>query len=82
MRIRNRNNNSVILHSENHRINRRAMLIEMLEEATDAFYAEDNWLLQECIAEDIEMIYEALNELQRAKVGDKLTKHFCFHGQW
>ena len=63
----------VILADENHRINRRAMLIDMIDERLELRSQEDNWIVRDRYTNDICKIEEALDELMRAKVGDELT---------
>ena len=63
----------VILADENHRINRRAMLMDMIEETLQLRSQEDNWILRDRYTDDLCKIEEALDELMRAKVGDELT---------
>ena len=63
----------VILADENHRINRRAMLMDMIEETLQLHSQENNWILRDRYTDDLCKIEEALDELMRAKVGDELT---------
>ena len=63
----------VILADENHRINRRAMLMDMIEETLQLRSQENNWILRDRYTDDLCKIEEALDELMRAKVGDELT---------
>ena len=63
----------LVLADENHRINRRAMLIEMIDERLELRREEDNWIVRDRYTDDICKIEEALDELMRAKVGDELT---------
>ena len=63
----------VVLADENHRINRRAMLIDMIDERLELRSQEDNWIVRDRYTNDICKIEEALDELMRAKVGDELT---------
>ena len=65
--------NKVILHNENHRINRRAMLINMHDEYLREFREEENWILRDEIQVKLDKIEGALRELLYAKVGDELT---------
>lgn len=65
--------NKVILHNENHRINRRAMLINMHDEYLREFREEENWILRDEIQVKLDKIEDALRELLYAKVGDELT---------
>ena len=63
----------VVLADENHRINRRAMLMDMFDETLELRRQEDNWIVRDRYTDDISKIEEALDELMRAKVGDELT---------
>lgn len=63
----------VVLADENHRINRRAMLMDMIDERLEMRRQEDNWIVRDRYTDDISKIEEALDELMRAKVGDELT---------
>ena len=63
----------VYLANENHRINRRAMLMDMIEETLQLRSQENNWILRDRYTDDLCKIEEALDELMRAKVGDELT---------
>ena len=63
----------VYLANENHRINRRAMLMDMIEETLQLRSHEDNWILRDRYTDDLCKIEEALDELMRAKIGDELT---------
>ena len=63
----------VVLADENHRINRRAMLMDMIEETLQLRSQENNWILRDRYTDDLCKIEEALDELMRAKVGDELT---------
>ena len=63
----------VVLADENHKINRRAMLMDMFEETLQLRSQEDNWLVRDRYTDDLCKIEEALDELMRAKVGDELT---------
>ena len=63
----------VYLADENHRINRRAMLMDMFEETLQLRSQEDNWIVRDHYTDDLCKIEEALDELMRAKVGDELT---------
>ena len=63
----------VILADENHRVNRRAMLIDMIDERLELRRQEENWIVRDRYTDDICKIEEALDELMRAKVGDELT---------
>lgn len=65
--------NKVILHNENHRINRRAMLINLHDEYLREFREEENWILRDEIQVKLDKIEDALRELLYAKVGDELT---------
>ena len=74
--MRNRINTTtarVCLADENHRINRRAMLMDMFEETLQLRSQEDNWIVRDRYTDDLCKIEEALDELMRAKVGDELT---------
>ena len=76
LKMRNRINTTtatVYLADENHRINRRAMLMDMLEETLELRSQEDNWIVRDRYTDEISKIEEALDELMRAKVGDELT---------
>ena len=76
LKMRNRINTTtatVYLADENHRINRRAMLMDMLEETLELRSQEDNWIVRDRYTDDLCKIEEALDELMRAKVGDELT---------
>ncbi|MDY5910903.1 MAG: hypothetical protein SPJ62_02595 [Inconstantimicrobium porci] len=63
----------VVLADENHRINRRAMLMDMIDYRLELRRHEDNWIVRDRYTEEICKIEEALDELMRAKVGDELT---------
>ena len=63
----------VVLADENHRINRRAMLYDMIDETLQLRSQENNWILRDRYTDDLCKIEEALDELMRAKVGDELT---------
>ena len=63
----------LVLADENHRINRRAMLMDMIEETLQLRSQENNWILRDRYTDDLCKIEEALDELMRAKVGDELT---------
>ena len=63
----------VVLADENHRINRRAMLIDMIDYRLELRRQEDNWIVRDRYTDEISKIEEALDELMRAKVGDELT---------
>ena len=63
----------LVLADENHRINRRAMLMDMIEETLQLRSQEDNWIVRDRYTDEISKIEEALDELMRAKVGDELT---------
>ena len=63
----------LVLADENHRINRRAMLMDMIEETLQLRSQEDNWIVRDRYTDDISKIEEALDELMRAKIGDELT---------
>lgn len=74
--MRNRINSKVarvVLADENHRINRRAMLFDMIDERLELRRHEDNWIVRDQYTDEICKIEEALDELMRAKVGDELT---------
>ena len=74
--MRNRINTTtarVYLADENHRINRRAMLMDMFEETLQLRSQEDNWIVRDRYTDDLCKIEEDLDELMRAKVGDELT---------
>ena len=75
-KMRNRINTTtarVYLADENHRINRRAMLMDMFEETLQLRSQEDNWIVRDRYTDDLCKIEEDLDELMRAKVGDELT---------
>ena len=55
----------VVLADENHRINRRAMLMDMIEETLQLRSQEDNWILRDRYTDDLCKIEEALDELER-----------------
>lgn len=63
----------VVLADENHRINRRAMLMDMYDETLELRRNEENWIVRDRYTDDLCKIEEALDELMRAKVGDELT---------
>ena len=63
----------VVLADENHRINRRAMLMNMIDERLELRREEDNWIIRDRYTDELCKIEEALDELMRAKVGDELT---------
>ena len=63
----------VVLADENHRINRRAMLMDMIDDRLELRSQEDNWIVRDRYTDEISKIEEALDELMRAKVGDELT---------
>lgn len=63
----------VVLLNENHRINRRAMLFDMIDDRLELRKQEDNWIVRDQYTDEISKIEEALDELMRAKVGDELT---------
>lgn len=63
----------VVLINENHRINRRAMLFDMIDDRLELRKQEDNWIVRDQYTDEISKIEEALDELMRAKVGDELT---------
>lgn len=63
----------LVLHDIHHKINRRAMLMDMIEETLELRSQESNWLLRDRYTDDLCKIEEALDELMRAKVGDELT---------
>lgn len=63
----------VVLADENHRINRRAMLMDMYDETLELRRNEENWIIRDRYTDDLCKIEETLDELMRAKVGDELT---------
>lgn len=63
----------VVLVDENHKINRRAMLMDMIDDRLELRRHEDNWIVRDEYTNQICKIEEALDELMRAKVGDELT---------
>ena len=63
----------LILHDIHHKINRRAMLMDMFEETLELRREEENWIVRDHYTDDLSKIEEALDELMRAKVGDELT---------
>ena len=63
----------LVLHDIHHKINRRAMLMDMYEETLELRREEENWIVRDHYTDDLSKIEEALDELMRAKVGDKLT---------
>lgn len=73
MRKFNRSSARVVLADENHRINRRAMLMDMYDERLELRKNEANWIVRDRYTDDLSKIEEALDELMRAKVGDELT---------
>lgn len=68
-----RKTNTVILTGINHKINRRAMLINMYDEYLEEYRKEDNWILRDEIQVKLNQLEDALMELLRAKVGDELN---------
>ena len=73
MRNYNTNRARVVLADENHRINRRAMLFDMIDDRLELRSQEDNWIVRDRYTDEISKIEEALDELMRAKIGDELT---------
>ena len=63
----------LVLHDIHHKINRRAMLMDMFEETLELRREEENWIVRDHYTDDLSKIEEALDELMRAKVGDELT---------
>lgn len=63
----------VVLVDENHRINRRAMLMDMIDYRLKLRRQEENWIVRDGYTDEICKIEEALDELMRAKIGDELT---------
>ena len=73
-----RNTATVYLADENHRINRRAMLMDMYGETLELRRNEENWIVRDRYTDDLCKIEEALDELMRAKVGDELTYYVIY----
>lgn len=71
--MRSYNREKVTLTDIHHKINRRAMLFDMIDERLELRREEDNWIIRDHLTDEICKIEEALDELMRAKIGDELT---------